>query len=108
MNLDLYEKQLLRSISDVVVRDPCNAKLVFEMVTGTTDNAAKLMSELEPIIDVVYSYQNDLGGERLSYINDLNSAIEKLSNHEAQVIFRSALEPDLELTSQHSKAFAGY
>ncbi|EIO5095124.1 TPA: hypothetical protein GRI54_05235 [Vibrio parahaemolyticus] len=103
MSLDLYEKQLLRSISDVVARDPGNAKLVFEMVADTTENAAKLMADIEPIVEVVNSYQSMCNiDEHHSYIGDLSSAIDKLGNREARLIFKSSLEPDLYIESDHS------
>ncbi len=110
MSLDLYEKQLLRSISEVVAKDPSNAKRVFDMVSGTTSNAVKVMADIEPIVEVVNSYQSMCNFDnQQSYIVELNSAIDRLRNHEAQVIFKSSLEPDLciELEPDHSRAVAG-
>ncbi|EOB6645146.1 hypothetical protein ACHELO_003168 [Vibrio fluvialis] len=98
MSLDLYEKQLLRSISNVVAKDPNNAKRVFEMVRGTTDNAAKIITEIQPIVDVVSQYQSMPHSDHYQlYIEALNSAIEQLGNNETQVIFKTSLEPALKI-----------
>ena len=109
MSLDLYEKQLLRSISSIVAKDPHNAKLVFERVSGTTDNAVKIMAEIQPIVEVVMKSQQAIFNEHdhNQYFKALNVAIDQLDNNEAQVIFRSSLETDLVMEPAQSAMAAG-
>lgn len=103
MSLDLYEKQLLRSISSIVAKDPRNAKLVFELVSGTTDNAAKIMDEIQPIVAVVSRSQQYFLNEhgRDLYFKNLKLAIEQLNNKEVKLIFESSLEPELVIPQRY-------
>lgn len=92
MKLELYEKQLLRSISDLVVYNPVAAYDLFEKAGDS------------PIIDRIKNIKTFLvnNKERLprslsetmqheQYVDELRIAIDSIEDKEVQKIFKSSL-----------------
>lgn len=78
MILDIEQRQLLRSISNLVVRHPEHVKTALRMRERGQDNSV-IFVNLEPVFSVVESANLDLK-ERDQYIKDLKAAIAKISD----------------------------
>lgn len=88
MKLDLYQKQLLRSISDLVVYNPYGAYELFQEA-----NNIDLFDKINAIQEFILEYQpqNDKRQD-CTYINGLQLAIDKLDDKEVKKIFKSSID----------------
>ncbi|MGL6488781.1 hypothetical protein ACSZNF_17975 [Aeromonas hydrophila] len=77
----LQDKQLIRSIADLIIQDPSRARELF----GNFNKVLSIYPELEGVCSLV----TDLTSE--NYIKDLNIEINEINNRVTKNIFISAL-----------------
>ncbi|MEL7592703.1 hypothetical protein ACEUC8_01675 [Aeromonas veronii] len=77
----LQDKQLIRSIADLIIQDPSRARELF----GNLNKVVSIYPELEGVCNLV----TDLTSE--NYINDLSIKINEIDNKVTRNIFLSAL-----------------
>ena len=86
MSLTLDQKQLVRSISDIIVHNPESARMLLK-----TQHIAELdiFSQIRNVISFVTAYRED---EILSnsYQLDLKNEIDKVTNKEMKIILESS------------------
>lgn len=77
----LQDKQLIRSIADLIIQDPSRARELF----GNLNKVVSIYPELEGVCSLV----TDLTSE--NYMKDLNVKINEIDNKVTKNIFLSAL-----------------
>ncbi|MGB8498804.1 MAG: helicase [Pantoea agglomerans] len=80
-NKSLQDKQLIRSIADLVIQNPSRAREIF----GNLDKIVKLYPELSGVRDLVISYISE------DYLQKLGSEIKTINDVTTKNIFMSAL-----------------
>lgn len=79
----LKEKELIRSISDLIIESPERSIVLF----GPMDKLLVVFPEIECIVEFVTSYNYD----KNNYIERLGVEIEKISHTQTKTIFKHAL-----------------
>ncbi|NWA62878.1 helicase [Pantoea sp. B9002] len=80
-NKSLQDKQLIRSIADLVIQNPSRAREIF----GNLDKIVQLYPELSGVRDLVLSYLSE------NYLKELSYEINGINDKTTKNIFMSAL-----------------
>ncbi|MCF5874041.1 hypothetical protein [Aeromonas veronii] len=77
----LQDKQLIRSIADLIIQNPSRARELF----GNLKKVVNIYPELEGVCNLVTDFTSD------NYMKDLNIKINEIDNKVTRNIFLSAL-----------------
>ncbi|HAU8253908.1 TPA: hypothetical protein I7148_21895 [Vibrio vulnificus] len=87
MSIDLNKKQIFRTISDMVVFSPNDAKDIFDIIVEHRNSSQ--FNEIFPIMDFVRHNSPDAPNE--DYYLQLRHEIQKIENEEIRIIFSRSL-----------------
>ena len=94
MSLSLDDKQLLRSISDLIIHQPEHINLLLNNHPEIADIG--ILKKIPGIVALIKNYRlADMKDD--NFFHDLNEEIDKLSNKDIKEIFRSSID-----SSEHS------
>jgi hypothetical protein len=99
MSLSLKEKQLLRSLVELIIQNPFLAKKLFIQVKSAGDEElSATLEKIRPLISVVNNY-NSMDDRYLARIGEV---IYELNDPDARSIVKSSLENQRELIITNS------
>lgn len=86
MELNLEEKQLLRSIADIVLQNPSDAKLVWRYLMASESQFSSHLNGIGHIVDE-YNDSDDLA----QYHENVRSEIANIKDLDVKQVFTNAL-----------------
>lgn len=91
MGIDLNKKQIFRTLSDMVVYHPSDAKDIFKIILEHKNS--NQFSEIYPLMNFISDFPNNYSEP--SYLKKLRYEIENISNEEIRIIFLNSLNNKL-------------
>lgn len=90
MSLSLDEKQLLKSLADVIVSDPNFAQRLLS-VLSETGQQPNLLNKIDSINETVNNYERYYY-DKAKYISELKKAISKIKDRDASAIMSESIK----------------
>lgn len=90
MSLSLDEKQLLKSLADVIIADPYFAQKLLS-VLSENGQQPELLKKINSINETVSKYTHNHSDKNL-YISDLNKAIKNIKDKDALAIMSESIK----------------
>lgn len=98
MSLSLDEKQLLKSLADVIISDPNFAKRLLS-VLSETGQQPDLLNKINSVNETVNNYARYYS-DKSTYIHELKKAISKIKDRDASAIMNESIK-----NSSHDSIF---
>lgn len=87
MSIDLNKKQIFRTISDMVVYSPSDARDIFTIITSHKNSSQ--FQEIFSLMTFVKDFHDSFNSPK--YLIQLRYEIEKIPNEEIRIIFFNSL-----------------
>lgn len=84
MEKTISDKQLIRSLADMMIENPISAIMIFKDMK----DVLLIFPELESVVEFITSYDY----EECNYIERFSKSIDKITHIQTKAIFKSSLE----------------